>query len=188
MEPLPSRFREHLGTVCESHHGDDLTDPLKFPLYESIGNDLRIEAVNVQFAAILLRTADLLHVTQDRTPSVMFKLIRFTDPKSVLEWGKQRGTFSVAPKARVVKTDEPDTTDIVIKADFTDEEPLFALQEYIVYADAQVQQSKRWADKSQESDDAVAYAFPGRGVKSDVRLQGVLPSALKSRIGPRGAC
>ena len=34
----------------------------------------------------------------------------------------------------------------------------------------------------QASDDAVAYAFPWRGVKSDVRLQGVLPSALKFEL------
>jgi molecular chaperone HtpG len=182
MAPLPSRFREHLGTVCESHHEDDLTDPLRFPLYDTLGTDLKRECVNVQYAAILLRTTDLLHVTHDRTPSVMFKLIPFTDPKSVLEWEKQRGAFAVAPRARVVKTDDPETTDIIIKADFSEEEPLFALQEYIVYADAQVRQSKRWADKSQETDDGAAYQFPWRGIRPDVRLQGVQPSPMKFEL------
>jgi hypothetical protein len=181
LRPLPTRFREHLGTVCESHHEEDLTDPLRFPLYEVIGQDIGRESVNVQYAAVLLRTADLLHVTHDRTPSVMFKAIKFTDPKGVAEWERQRGTFSVAPKARIPRPEDPDTTDIIIKADFAEEQPLFALQEYIVYANEQVQRSKRWVDKSQEGDGA-GYSFPWRGVKGDVRLEGVAPCPLKFEL------
>jgi len=182
LSSLPSRFREHLGTVCESHHLDDLEDPVRFPLFALVGTYREQESVNVQYAAILLRTADLLHVTRDRTPSVMFKLIKFTDPKGVSEWEKQRATFSVTHRGRKLDPDDPTTAEILVEADFTEERPLFALQEYIVYANAQVEQSKRWADKSQEKRDGKDYCFPWRGVTGDVRLEGVRPHKLKFEL------
>jgi len=55
----------------------------------------------VQYSAVLLRSADLLHVTKDRTPSVMYKTIRFSDPKSVTEWDKQARTFACAEETKV---------------------------------------------------------------------------------------
>src|ERR1022692_4125166 len=68
LRPLPIRFREYLGTVCQSHHEDDLHITNLYPLAAALGSH-RQEIVNVQYAAVLLRTADLLHITKDRTPS-----------------------------------------------------------------------------------------------------------------------
>ena len=92
IERLPSQFRDHLGVVCESHHKDDLDAVDRYPLYQKYGTSEK-ETANVQYAAILLRTADLIHVTKDRTPSVMYKIIGLSDPKGVDEWEKQLGTF-----------------------------------------------------------------------------------------------
>lgn len=182
LQPLPSRFRQHLGTVCESHHADNLDKIDLFPLFAKVGSDQKRECVNVQYAAILLRTADLLHVTWDRTPSVMFKLIKFTDPKGVSEWERQRSVFSVGPRTRELNPADPSTAEVLVDADFTEERPLFALQEYVVYANAQVEQSRRWAEKSKETPNGRDYIFPWRSVAGDVRLEGERPHKLKFEL------
>ena len=69
VSALPTRFREHLALVCESHHLSNLNSIDIYPLCQHYGLN-RDETANVQYAAILLRAADLLHITKDRTPSV----------------------------------------------------------------------------------------------------------------------
>jgi molecular chaperone HtpG len=175
---LPVRFRDYLGTVCESHHKDNLDNADLFPLCARCGSD-RAEVINVQYAAILLRTADLLHVTKDRTPSRMFQLIKLSDPKGVDEWDKQLGTFAVGPKGRELIENDPESAVIVLHADFTEERPLFALQEYVAYGDSQIKQSKRWADRSQQTPDGRAYSFPWHSLIGDIRLEGVPPQRMR---------
>ncbi len=181
LRPLPSRFREYLGCVCESHHEDNLHLLNIYPLAGHLGNH-PLEIVNVQYAAVLLRSADLLHVTKDRTPSVMYRAIRFSDPKSVAEWDKQLGTFGVRPKGRRLIEGDPESAVVVISADFAEENPFFALQEYVAYADQQVKQSKRWIDQSRESADGKDFSFPWNRVEADVRLEGVPPVPLKFEL------
>jgi molecular chaperone HtpG len=181
LKAVPSRFREYLAIACESHHRPDLEIVEKYPLAARLGNDPR-EIVNVQYAAILLRTTDLLHVTKDRTPSVMYQTIRFSDPKSVEEWDKQLGTFAVGPKGRKLDESNPESAVIIINADFTDERPLFSLQEYIAYADSEIRQSRRWAEKSRENADAKDYTFPWLRVEGDVRLEGVEPQPMRFEL------
>ena len=181
LKPLPSRFRDYLGLVCESHHLENLNDLKIYPLCARCGSDPS-EVLNVQYAAILLRTADLLHITKDRTPSVEYEAIRFSDPKSVEEWDKQSGTFSVNMKGRQLNEKDPDSAVVMVNADFLEERPLFSLQEYITYANAQVQQSKRWADSSKELPDGNGYNFPWHTVIGDVRLEGVPPQPLRFEL------
>ena len=181
LSTVPSRFRDDLANVCESHHKDDLGRIDKYLICARYGNHEK-EIANVQYAAIILRTTDLLHVTKDRTPSVMYQSLGLSDPKAVSEWGKQIGTFAVGPKGRRLIEHDPDSAIIVISADFYDESPLFSLQEYISYAHAQLQQSKRWIDKSQESEDASDFIFPWHSVKGDIRLEGVPPFPLKFEL------
>ena len=181
LRSAPTRFREYLGVVCESHHSEDLEKIDRYPLVARFGNDAA-ETANVQYAAILLRTADLLHVTKDRTPSVMYQAIRFSDPKSVEEWDKQLGTFAVGPKARTLNESDPESAIIVINADFTDERPLFSLQEYVSYADSQITMSNRWVEKSRETQDGKDYKFPWHKVEGDVRLEGVPPQQMRFEL------
>ena len=75
LDPLPTRFKENLADICASHHSDNLDKTEYFPLTQRYGTNPN-EIANVQYAAILLRTIDLLHVTKDRTPSIMYKIIR----------------------------------------------------------------------------------------------------------------
>lgn len=179
LSELPSRFKSHLASVCESHHKDDLTDKERYPLFQSYASNENEATANVQYAALILRTADLLHITHDRTPSVMYKLINFTDPKSVEEWDKQSGTFSVYHKKREFEPDNEETHVIQISADFDREEPFFSLSEYINYAKKQIKQTHIWASKSQEDSNAKGYWFPWRDLEGDLRVQSHKPEKLK---------
>ena len=181
MENLPSRFRENLGIICESHHKDNLEKTDVYPLAQRYGNDPS-EIANVQYAALLLRTVDLIHVTKDRTPSIMYKAINFSDLKSIDEWDKQIGTFSVHMKSREFDPQDSASHIIEVHADFTEERPFFALTEYLSYADNQIKQTKQWADTSQESADAKNFNFPWRGIRGDVRVEGNLPKQMRFEL------
>jgi len=130
LQKLPTRFRTQLGIVCESHHKNDLDKLDKYPLCLRFGNDPQ-EVANIQYAALILRTADLLHVTADRTPSISYKILNLTDPLGVKEWEKQQGVISVGLRSRKYVEDDPETHEIQIVADFSEERPFFALTEYI---------------------------------------------------------
>jgi molecular chaperone HtpG len=181
MENLPPRFREHLATVCESHHKDNLDNFDIYPLYQSYGN-LSDETANVHYAAILLRTVDLIHVTKDRTPSVMYKTISFTDLKSINEWEKQRGIFALSMMTRIFNETDTESHYIKVSADFTEERPFFALTEYIAWANDQVAQTKRWADKGQAEPNGQNYSFPWLGITSDIRVEGNSPKQMKFEL------
>jgi len=174
MEDLHSRFKENLAVVCESHHKDDLDKIERYPLCQHYGTHPDGIA-NVQYSALILRTADLVHVTNDRTPSIMYKTIHISDPKGVEAWKKQRGTFSINMKSREFKPEDVDSHIIIVSADFDDEPPFFALTEYLAYADEQIKQSKRWADMSQKKADGEYYFFPWHTVKGDILVEGNEP-------------
>jgi molecular chaperone HtpG len=94
LEPLGEVFRRDLGLVAESHHADDLHDFRKYKPSQPYGTQ-QASTANLQYAALVLRAADLLHMTCDRTPSIMFKTINPSDPLSQREWAKQMAVRSV---------------------------------------------------------------------------------------------
>lgn len=151
LEPLPTLFCEDLGMVCESHHRADLGNVVDYPVSRPYGQS-EDEAANVQYAALVLRTADLLHITSDRTPSVLFRLIDPSDPVSQEEWAKQAAVTTVRSKPSVdtegnVDNEAPrDTIEVV--AQFSDEEGFFGLTAYLTYAEGQLRQTFDWAEES----------------------------------------
>lgn len=60
LESLGPQFRRDLGLICESHHLNDLHDLKKYKPSQPYG-DSDAETANLQYCAVLLRTADLLH-------------------------------------------------------------------------------------------------------------------------------
>jgi molecular chaperone HtpG len=181
MANLPTRFRENLAVVCQSHHENNLDRTDIYPLAQKYGNDAS-EIANVQYAALILRTVDLIHVTKDRTPSVMYKSIKFTDLKSVDEWDKQRGVWSVSMKGREFNPEDEESHVIEVTADFTEERPFFALTEYIAWANQEIRQTKRWGDASQQTADAKGFIFPWREIKGDIRVAGNLPRPMRFEL------
>ena len=74
LKNLDKMFKADLAMICESHHKDDIEDFSKYKVKKMYGNTEN-EKVNLNYIAIILRTADLLHITRDRTPSVARRLI-----------------------------------------------------------------------------------------------------------------
>ncbi|MCW9033280.1 MAG: ATP-binding protein [Rhodospirillales bacterium] len=181
LKNLPSRFLTNLGVICESHHLEDIEDIEKYPLCQRFGNDSE-EVANIQFSAIILRTADLLHVTKDRTPSVSFQILALSDPLGIEEWNKQQGVMCVGMLKRNYDPIDTENHVIQIEADFDEERPFFSLTEYITYANDQIQRSKKWADTSQFHDDATGYFFPWHTVQGHILVEGNIPRPLKFQL------
>ncbi|MGC2373251.1 MAG: ATP-binding protein [Solirubrobacteraceae bacterium] len=182
LAPLPPLFREDLGLICESHHRHDLGDVVRYPVSRPYGLT-DAETGNVQYAALLLRTADLLHITSDRTPSVTFRLIAPTDPISQQEWAKQMAVTAVRSKAGLdadgnVDPDAPRDT-IAIFAQFSDENSFFGLTEYLTYARRELQQTFDWAAEAVRRHGSV-YEFPWRHIDdSQVLTTGFLRDSFE---------
>ena len=147
LRPLSPQFRRDLALVCESHHRDDLHDFKKYKISQPYGNS-DPETANVHYSAILLRSADLLHITKDRTPSIVFKAINPTDPLSQQEWAKQMAVTRVRPKLGLNKEGNPDPDapkdTIEVHAYFTREDGFFGLTSYLKYAAAELRKCNDW--------------------------------------------
>ncbi|MFI6079293.1 ATP-binding protein [Actinoplanes sp. NPDC051343] len=178
LEPLGTVFRNDLGLVCESHHENDLDDLEKYPVRRHYGA-LPGETANIQYAAIVLRTVDLLQVTRDRTPSIAFRVLNPADPTSQEEWAKQLAVRAITEqpkKDRDGNVDlalQPDTVEI--HAHFDQEDGFFALTSYLAYAREQLEQSYRWARESRRQHGS-RYEFPWRNIdESQISTKDFLP-------------
>ncbi|MEE1899666.1 ATP-binding protein [Flavobacterium rakeshii] len=166
LASLDNMFRRDLATICESHHLNDLEDLDKYKVNQQYGPSSD-EVVNLQYAALILRTADLLHITSDRTPSIEFNLINPTDPISQDEWAKQASVKAIRPKD---KRDKDGNIDLNIAKDtfevialFENEKGFFGLISYLNYADKQLKENFRFnelAKKSYSTD----YEYPWKNI------------------------
>lgn len=140
-------FRRDLALICESHHLSDLDDFDKYKPNQQYGPS-KDEVVNLHYSALILRTADLLHITSDRTPSIEFNIINPSDPISQEEWAKQRAVKTIRPQIKKNKegiVDESipkDTFEII--ALFEEEKGFFGLVSYINYANKQLKDNNRY--------------------------------------------
>jgi len=166
VSSLDKAFCDDLAKVCESHHENDLEDRDKYPLSKPYGS-ARGEVANIQFASILLRTVDLLHVTRDRAPSVAFRLSTPSDPKSIEEWHKQMSVVSVRESkprddsGAVIESETPDT--VAVSATFYDPKGFFSLTEYLLYVESQLKQSHQWATDACTKE-RFRYLFPWKRI------------------------
>jgi molecular chaperone HtpG len=97
LKCLEQVIRNDLATICLSHHEDDLFDFDKYRLSRVYGDESEAEA-NLHYAALILRTADVLQIQKKRVPPVLYKLIDPSNPKSQEEWAKLAGVRAVRPK------------------------------------------------------------------------------------------
>lgn len=173
LEPLPAMFKRDLGEVCESHHLDDLDNFSKYKTCVRYGSTKK-ECVNLQYCAVILRTADLLHITNDRTPSIQFRLINPTDSISVIEWQKQEAVRAVAPKeprdkeGKVDHSLPKDTIEITAYFDKPDlAEAFFGLSAYIDFMREEIQRCYRWIQTAIQNEGAVHYHYPWQHVDDE---------------------
>ncbi|WP_159029239.1 HD domain-containing protein [Streptomyces viridochromogenes] len=182
IEPV---FKEDLAKVCESHHLDDLYDVKKYPVDQYYGSSEK-ERANVQFAAVLLRTVDLLHITRDRTPSVAFRVFNPSDPISQNEWAKQSAVRAVVAMKGTDKegipSDAAPQDAIAVHATFTDENGFFGLTSYLKYAADQLRKSHDWVQRSNSSK-GTRYYFPWKVIDTTrVEARGFLTEPFQFTI------
>jgi molecular chaperone HtpG len=181
LSALPREFRADLSLVCQSHHLADLANLAKYKISQPYGNS-DAETANVHYAALLLRSADLLHINANRTPSVMFRLIDPQDPVSQREWAKQSSVRRVRPKKAVGgdvrSSDEPSQDTIEVFATFQEANGFFGLTSFLRYAEDQLIQTSDWARMAAEQQDA-PYVLPWRRIDdTEVTATGFLPEKL----------
>lgn len=185
LKPLGSQFRRDLGIIAESHHLDDLDNTEKYQTSQPYG-DSDDETGNLQYAAVLLRTADLLHITTDRTPSEMFRLINPVDPLSQQEWAKQMAVKRVRDKKVLNKEGRIDPEavrdTIEVHAYFQGEEGFFGLTSYLSYAASQLAKSFYWIATSVDKGLSL-YEFPWNKLDdSNIETEGFLRDAFQFTI------
>jgi len=169
IEPIDSLFKRDLAIICESHHLEDLDNFEKYKINQPYGNT-KDETVNLQYIALILRTADLLHITSDRTPSIEFNLINPSDPISQEEWCKQKAVKSIRPKLKkniddvIDKTIPQDT--IEVTAYFEDSGGFFGLISYLNYAEKQLKKSFELNKLSKRLNGDI-YEFPWKRIEDE---------------------
>ncbi|MFD9115884.1 HD domain-containing protein [Streptomyces bottropensis] len=182
LQPLEPVFRDDLAQVCESHHLEDLYDTDIYPVRQFYGSHAQ-EAANVQYAAVILRTIDLLHVTRDRTPSIAFRVINPTDPISQIEWAKQmavrtvQSVWGLDSDGNRSETAPRDT--IAVYAKFTDEDGFFGLTSYLRYAVKQLRKSHEWIQRSNLAN-GLRYQFPWKHIDTThIKAKGFLAQTFQ---------
>lgn len=166
VKGLPPLFKIDLAKVCASHSLEDLDDFEKYKVSQSYGSTPQ-ERANVFYAALILRTADLLHITQDRTPVIEYQIIAPTNPISQEEWAKQQAVASITPKTPVDDEgnkcpDLPSDT-LEVNAYFENEKGFFALIEYLNYVRLQLKNSYRLNEIARKKH-ASSYDFPWKDI------------------------
>ncbi len=168
---LDEKFRIDLGMICESHHRDDIDDFTKYKIVNRYANT-EDAVVNLNYIAIILRCADLLHITTDRTPTIAKKLLNISNPVSVLEWEKQQAVKAVAPKSKRNNENEIDESiekdTIEITAHFSGPETAeayFGLSSYLQYVEKELSNCNKIAEKAKRQEGS-KYDFPWKKIDS----------------------
>lgn len=166
VKSLPPLFKVDLAKVCASHSLDDLDDFDKYKVSQSYGSTPQ-EKANVFYAALILRTADLLHITQDRTPFIEYQIIAPTNPISQEEWAKQRAVASITPKIPLDedgnKCPELPSDTLEVNAYFENERVFFSLIEYLNYVRSQLKNNFRLNEVAKKRHASI-YDFPWKDI------------------------
>jgi hypothetical protein len=185
LRNLESVFRRDLGMVCESHHLDDVGDYGKYKVRQPYGQSSK-EIVNLQYCAVLLRTADLLHITRDRTPSLVFRILNPSDPISQREWAKQMAVRAIKPQlgrdkdGNFQESAQRDT--IEIHANFRSPDGFFGLTTYLSFAQSQLRKSQEWIELSKRAN-GTELNFPWRYIDTtNIETEGFLSNTFQFTI------
>ncbi len=170
LKDLDEMFKADLAMICESHHRDDIDDFTKYRVDSVYGNDKQ-EKVNLNYIAIILRIADLLHITKDRTPSLTRRIINVSNPFSVVEWEKQKAVRAIQPKSKRDREDninealEKDTIEVTARFDGAETaEAYFGLSSYLQYTRKELQKCHDIVEKAQKREGAIVYKFPWKEI------------------------
>lgn len=189
LSNIDEMFKADLAMICESHHKDDIEDFTKYKVKKMYGSEDN-EKVNLSYIAIILRVADLLHITRDRTPSITRNLINIRNPVSVLEWEKQEAVRAVRPKdqrneeGEVDESIPKDTIEITAYFNSADKaEAYFGLSSYLQYTRKELLKCFEIVEKAQKKEGTVGYEFPWREIdESQIEVIGFEKKKLQFTI------
>lgn len=182
-------FRMDLAMICESHHKDDIGDFNKYHVKNVYGNS-KEETVNLNYIAVILRIADLLHITRDRTPSITRKLVNISNPISVVEWEKQEAVRAVQPKSKrdgnenINEKLEKDTIEVTAYFEGAENaDAYFGLSSYLQYTRKELNKCYEIVEKAIKKEGAVDYKFPWREIdESRITVKGFETKKLQFTI------
>ncbi len=170
LSPLDDLFRQDLAMICESHHLNNLRDYSVYDTnrcYESADES----KVNLQYVAVMLRTADLLHITMDRTPVIEYNAFCPTDPISILEWQKQKAVRAVRPMemrdddGNVDKDRQSDKISITAHFETVNQaEAFFALMDYLRYVKQELKYCYEIVQDAAKREGTSDYVFPWKDI------------------------
>lgn len=167
---LDKLFKRDLALICESHHMDDIDDFTKYRTRSVYGSDNN-EKVNLSYIAIILRVADLLHITRDRTPSISMRMFNVSNPISILEWEKQQAVRAIAPKqprdddGNIDDSLMKDTIEVTAYFDGSDTaEAYFGLSAYLKYVQSELIRCNGIVAKAKKTEGTADYDFPWQKV------------------------
>lgn len=183
LNGLSADLIECVAKVCNSHNLDNLKSS-DWEVDHAFGSD-DSEKANTLFSAILLRTADLLHVTSDRTPSAEFNIIDIQDPISKSEWNKQKAVRNIDVKKTNSEGKTPSDfkpSEFEVQATFTDPDAYFAFDEYLTYADNEIRKCNRLCSEINRERN-LHYDYPWKGIsKERIETKGFETSKLSFQI------
>lgn len=182
---LDNTFRSDLALICQSHQLDELPDHLK-SVDEAYGSSEK-EKVNLLYVSVLLRSADILHMTHDRTPDVEYRIISPKNEISIVEWAKQRAVRSVDVHKEKDENGKVDNTipphSFEIQAKFTDDKGYFSFKSFLdEWAIPELKRCHEWCEESKAiySND---YCFPWTDIEtSRIQAEGFSKSKLRFEI------
>ena len=182
------KFKSDLAMICESHHKDDIDNFNKYKICTRYGNDNE-SSVNLNYIAIILRCADLLHITNDRTPPIERRLLDVSNPVSILEWEKQRAVRALVPQSKrnsegnIDETIEKDTIEVTAYFSGADTaEAYFGLSSYLQYMRKELMNCNKIAEVAKKQEGSL-YDFPWKGVdESNITTEGFEAKKLSFTI------
>lgn len=166
LSHLDKLFKRDLGLIYESHHLDDIDDFTKYRTDAHYGTD-KDEKVNLDYIAVILRIADLLHITRDRTPPISMRMFNVSNPVSILEWKKQQAVRAIVPKkprnadGNIDGSLEEDTIEVTAYFDGSDKaEAYFGLSAYLKYVQSELIRCNGITAKAKKTEATTDYDFP----------------------------
>lgn len=172
LSKVDSKFRIDLARLCKSHQ-EKILDVFKNEDADIQYSQDENTKVNLIYCAAVLRTADLLHVTSERTPNVDFLLISPRNAYSRREWVKQRAVNCILPKQERDKDDNVDPNIeahlFEVRAEFNDDDAYLHFNKYLDYAQKELSETNKICrDSSKRNNDK--YSFPWDGIdKSKIK-------------------
>lgn len=185
LHNLDKRFRKDLALICRSHQKDLLTDSAFYNTKQQYEQDSDSK-VNLLYCAAVLRTADLLHVTSERTPDISFLIVSPDNAYSRREWVMQKSVSCIRPldekNRQGVIDDTIERYRFEIIANFTDEDAYSHFMSYLDYVESELKKTSQVCRESARVN-SNNYIFPWTGIeRSNISTEGFLAKKLRFEL------